>query len=143
MFWIFMMLGATFVFIITIVAINVDAREKNNKYELGKEAAKKENVKTKHGTYDVKLWKAPSPYADQCFRTEFSQKGKVVHKDIAYFDTQESYTDIIKHFVKEFDKKKKEEWSLEDQAASNQFELEAWDGDVYEEDTMELPKKRR
>ncbi|SDO23250.1 hypothetical protein [Alkalicoccus daliensis] len=142
MFWIFMMLGATFTFIIAITAINADAKQKMNKSELGKEAAKKNGVKTKHGKYDIKIWKVSNPYPDLCFRTEFSQKGKLVHKDIAYFDNEESYTDVMKYFVKEFDKKKKEESSMEDRASLNQFELEAWDGDVYEEDTVELPKQK-
>lgn len=142
MFWIFMIVVVTFVFIITLELAGVDKKEQRKRGKPSKEDAKKNGVKTKHGTYDVKLWRVPFPYDDPCYRIEFLQKGAVEYKDIRFFHKDDSYTDVIKKFVKAFDKTKKKEWMEKDMDASQKFELEAWDGDVYEEETMELPKKK-
>lgn len=143
MFWIFMIILASFAFVLTIIIADA-AIDKNKKKTKPKKAdVKKSEVKTKHGTYDVKLWEVASPYEERCFRIEFLQKGTMVDKNIAFFHPQERYVDIIKYFVEVFDNTKLEEQKIKSQQEIDRFELEAWDGDVYEENTTELPKEKK
>jgi hypothetical protein len=138
MLWFLMMLVIVFAFVITITLIDQKAEKKKPG---DKKAAVKKSVKARTGTFDVTLYEVPSAYEDRCFRIEFHQKAAFVHKDIDYLPSTYTYTDVIKHFVKKFDELKDSERSEKQQQEAARFELEHWDGDVYEEDTVEIPKK--
>ncbi|PTL40004.1 hypothetical protein [Alkalicoccus saliphilus] len=135
MFWIFMIVTITFVFILTAVVIDKSDGKKSPDH---KKAASKKEVKGRTGTYDVKLFEVPSPYDDECFRVEFYQKSRLVHKNIDYLPEGTSYTEAIKHFTKKLDETIEKE---QGRAASRKFDLETWDGDVYEDEAVDLPKK--
>lgn len=130
-----MIVTVTFVFILTVVIIDKGSGKERAEH---RKTAVKKGVKGRTGTYDIKLFDVPSPYEDRCFRIEFYQKGRLVHKDIDYLSEDAAYTEVIKHFVKKMDEKFEKEINTE---ASGRFDVESWDGEVYEENAVEFPKK--
>lgn len=142
MIWFFLMVMMSFGFAVLVsAALTPSARPSADNPLTGKEVARKRDVQAKAGTFDAVLIKMPSAYEDRCYRIELMKNGMLVHKNIDFFDKDASYTEVIKEFFKEFDRRMAEKHAEEQAEADQRFEVEAWDGDVYEDNVTEMPKR--
>ncbi|CAM3906525.1 hypothetical protein [Alkalicoccus chagannorensis] len=142
MLWFFLMVMMFFGFVVLVsAAFTPGARPPADDALVGKEVARKREVQAKAGTFDVVLIKMPSAYEDRCYRIELMKNGMLVHKNIDFFDQDASYTEVIKGFIKEFDRRMAEKHAEEQAEADQRFEVEVWDGDVYEDNVTEIPKR--
>ncbi|PRO66043.1 hypothetical protein [Alkalicoccus urumqiensis] len=143
MFWFFLIMVVSLGFVIAMTGMLLTIGKKPQPDARGREVASDKTVEARSGTYKASLVQMPSPYENErCFRVELKKNGHLAHKNIAFFDAAESYTDVLKAFVKEFDRQQEIDSGRRSREEEQRIDLETWDGDVYEDNVTELPKRK-